>query len=870
MEALFSKGNLSSPDFHRQLVEAIITSFQNGNPEISPLDQAELILTQLFQAFSQVCQQPRPFRLDAFVAEQLPGRRERERFFSALLYGLYYRDIDLTKLHSNHPRKQFQFFLLQIVAELVSRKRLRKILRSLSYDAIASLICYIFVHYREGSYTVSKELETVFHNDETILSLLQGLRRNYFNPVLLLKLFNSYPSLDQESLKTVYHVLEEDAKKQVAGIYQKLTPLVNAMTESPLTLVHYLEGMKEDKNPQSREVLEAQKTADKFKELFNFFLAQPLQLEQYQEFFQLFGLHSHQPPLSIVGIPFSESLIEKIDVLSTFFAHPGAQLVQPKPELQKIFTFVNALCYQLHCFHIAPERYIQGLDLLTFAVPTKDKDLEKLPWLPTVVKGLETVRDYLKRHNAPISLGDYPVVIFDQSQGKRFAKNQIFINSFERECGCTILHISKEETLALAKKLHLEKLIVTTDEGEFGYGGARNCIFFLAPLLKAAFKRGSKRVADILAMEPQQLQELFQEAVLERAGTPSVIHMGEDDIELPETSLFADLLFARSHQNEYFLNIAFVCGRTTMVGNPQIDLKSLLDSPESLYQFTRWSDAASLNSMAGHISKPRFCLNLPNPYEEQHLRKLFLHFDPFRHAIRHLAGTRYPLPHIPTDSFVGLDGTIPKIHTHLFRLGMIQSLLDPANVNGRCALPWNLLNEPSVPYFRSLGEAFTYVSLKTTKREMQKRFWKNIEGLLSPELKNTFMIGRDLEGFIQQDVQETIALFCKQHDLSSAPPSLRKIGTIFRRFQKDAFHSQELLEMIRSQISNHVVAPALWYEACVEMNLAQIIEEARHFIEQKQKIQLRDWPFTYSLYRLLHAVGAGEFCDIVASIVQRD
>ena len=871
MQSLFSKENLSGPDhFHQQLVQTIVKSFQTGNREIVLRDQAVRILTQLFEAFNLACEQPLPFRFDAFVAENLSGKRETERFLSALLYGLYYRDIDLTKLISNHPRKQIQFFLLQILAENVSRKRLRKILRSLSYDALASLICYIYLHYREGSYIVSSELEKLFHNDKTIVGLLQGLRRNYFNPILLLKLFSSHPALDKESLKTVYHALEEDANKQVAGIYQQLTPLVNLMAESPRTLVDYLEGMKDDKNPQSKEVLEAQKTAGKLKELFNFFLTQPMQLEQYQEFFQLYGLHSHQPPLSIVGIEYSESLHEKMQALSIFFAHTEAQLLKPEQNLQGVFAFLYSLCYHLTSYHFHPDRYLQGLDLVTFAVPTKDRDLEKLPWLPSIIRGLKTLAAYLKKHYVLFSLSDYPVMVFDQSQGKRFVKNQNFISALEAESGCTILHISKEDAIALAQKLHLEKMIETTDEREFGYGGARNCVFFLAPLLRSAFKQGKKRVADILGMAPQQLQTLFKEAVLEqpqRAGSPAIVHMGDDDIELPETSLLADLLFAQSQQSDYFLNIPFVCGRMTTQVNPPISLKSFLNCPEALYQFTQWSDRATQNSMMGHISKPRFCLNLPFPNEEQHFRKMIVFIEPFRHATHHLAGTRYPLPHIPTDSFDGLKKTLLKLHTYFFQLGMIKCLLDPTNVKGRCVFPWNLL-EPSVPLFHSLGEALSYVALETTKRDMQKRFWKNIEGLLAPDKKNTFMMGKDLEDYIQQNVDETIALCCKQHNLSPETPSVRKIGTIYKKFRKDALHLQEFLEMIRSHISSHVTAPAHWYEACVEMNLAEIIDDARCALEKKHNTLLPDWPFTYSLYQLLHAVGAGEFCTIVASLIQ--
>lgn len=845
---LFSKENLARADFHQQLVQYFVKGFHDSSDK---LQTAKMLLADCLEDFCSSCKQPIAFNFADFLSLHLVGKRETQRFLSALLYGLYYRDIDFTRLISANPNEHIQYLLMQILAETVSGKRLHTILKRLSLDQIASLICYIHRHYREGSYIISNQLHIIYHDNKPLLALLKGLNDHYLNSTLLLNLLSLHRSLDINTLTSLVESLQEDAKKQVAVIYDNLPNLIQMMAESPVKVVKYLESMKEEKNPHSPEILDAEKTSEKFLQLFGFFLQKPLTLLQYETFFEVFGLYSHQPPLSVIGVEISESLLDKIQALTSFFAHPGAQLIQPKQELNNHFTFIYNLCYHLNTFHYYPERYTEGLDLLTFALPTKDKNLSKLPWIPTLLKGLDALSSHLKQ---PIH--DYPIFIFDQAQGRRFAHNKLFLDSLKPKNG-TLIHISQEETVALANKLHLEKLIQTTDEGSFGYGGARNAIFFLAPLLRAAFKQ-KKSLHDVLEMHASHLKTLFHDSVLE---SPSIVHMGEDDLELPQTCPFSDLLFAQSHRKEYFVNITYISGRTTMHANPQIDLKSLLESPESLYLFTQWSDRPTLKSMTAHIGKPRFCLNVPFAYEEQHFRRLLHYYDPFRLSIRHLAGTRYPLPHIPIDPLDGLDAPLPKILTYMFQLGMIQSLLDPANSKERCALPWNLFSDPSIPTFSSLKEALAFVSQDSTKREMQKRFWKNINDLLSPDLKNSFMIGRDLEGF-QQNIEETLAFYKHQHSFS-----LHTIGSIYKQFRKDAELLEELLKRIHKEISVQVPIPALWYEACQNLNLHAILETIRVGLEKEKNISLKDWSLTYGLYRLLNVVGAGEFCEDVKALL---
>jgi len=861
---IFKTESLAAPGFHERLVGIIVDCFQKKHPEISIENKSIEILTNLMHSFCLACGQA-PFNFAEFIDQHLKNKREIKTFIAKLLYGLYFRDFDLVELSKKHPRQHIRFFLLQILSETANAGTLRKAIRSLSWDDLAVFIAVAHLNYREGSFLLLRQIQDLFRKNPMINLLLRNLSRKYISPSAFFNYLAKTVVKDLRDLEKISQNLQEGAAKQIQTIYQLFYPLILSLIASPVKTYQALENLKGlQKTQDPQKLLEAQNLSKKFKEAFDFFLEKKNSEESFAVFFQQFGLYGHQPPIKVPGFHDSESLLQKIQALHKLFQNPLSFASMPQEDLQAIYAFVLRICYRLYTYHCASDRYKEGLDLLTFAMPTFGKDLSRQPWLFSIASGLNTLSEYFKKANLEISLDQYPIYVFDQSPKRLFVKNQRFIRKLEERFKCCIVHVSQTEALLLAKKLHLEKLIATQEKGAFGYGGARNCVYFLTPMLKAAHKLGKRTVSEAIDLNEDELQTLFRRSVLGEVaqGQDAVLHMGDDDIEVPEACIFADLLFAQKFNQEYFDRMTYIIGRATNIINPYLDLQSFLKSPAGLYHFTQWKDTANLAGIVGLLSKPKFCLNLPFGSEEKDFR-LKGYSDPFRPALIHLSGNRHPSKQIPADPFSGLAESLEKINVYVFHIGMVQSLLDSRDNKGRCVFPWNPRRNESPYPFTSLGQALKFASQEKYKKEMQKRFWKNVDGLLSPEQKTTFLIGMDLEYLLNQDVDASIREFRQTNPLFEKVKSLDEIGLCYKRFQKDAKLFQDFLEKVKNEICQRVENPSTWFEGCVELNLSAIIEQIRKEMEVQNRVRFKQWPFTHGLYLLLRSVGAGEFSDLL-------
>src|SRR5205085_10235630 len=136
-----------------------------------------------------------------------------------------------------------------------------------------------------------------------------------------------------------------------------------------------------------------------------------------------------------------------------------------KKERESYSAFVHEIISHLEALHRNPDAFIAGLEKTAFAMPTKGKLLEEMPTLPTMMDGLQALVDNLPRK---IKLKNDPIFDFDQSAAPLFAKNSRYIAQLNRTHKSSIIHISQDEAVALAQKLHVEKLIQTTRTGAFG------------------------------------------------------------------------------------------------------------------------------------------------------------------------------------------------------------------------------------------------------------------------------------------------------------------------------------------------------------------------------------------------------------------
>ncbi len=434
---------------------------------------------------------------------------------------------------------------------------------------------------------------------------------------------------------------------------------------------------------------------EKLKESFAPYRNQNYTSEELDAFFKLFSFNFPLP-----------DLIKLFD---------NPTLASPE-QLNFLINTVLGLCENLYAYFREPSLYRSGLTRMVYTLSTRGINFDQMPWLPSVLEGLQSLTQHLK-----LNLKDFPIIIFDQAPNRELSKNRIFVQKQAKKYSATIWHLSHEEIIRLAKKLKVLHWIKSSRKRYFGYGGARNCTFFLAPVIHQAFQKGSRTYAELIKRD--DLKILFNESVLGKTAQDSILHLGEDDIFIPICNFYSDTLFAAKHKNLYFQRFSLEIGRSTLNINAKLDLKNLLSNPSILYSSTVWKDTPSIAGMKAMLTKPVFCLPLPFGHEERHVSTPISLSPSFEQPIIHLGGTRFPKHLIPISPLDGILKYLKCYLTYCIEISMVMQLVDPANLYGRCILPWN---DPEVPGISCLGDLLEYAKQPKVQKELQKRFWDNL------------------------------------------------------------------------------------------------------------------------------------------------
>ena len=72
------------------------------------------------------------------------------------------------------PKENLEYFLLQIIAENISKKNLKTLLKKLPLHKQLALICFVQKNYREGSYTLLQQFEEIYTADHSIENNFQS------------------------------------------------------------------------------------------------------------------------------------------------------------------------------------------------------------------------------------------------------------------------------------------------------------------------------------------------------------------------------------------------------------------------------------------------------------------------------------------------------------------------------------------------------------------------------------------------------------------------------------------------------------------------------------------------------------------------
>lgn len=445
--------------------------------------------------------------------------------------------------------------------------------------------------------------------------------------------------------------------------------------------------------------------------------------------------------------------------------------------------------YERH-IHATQEQYEEGVKRIAYCIPTCGRDLAKMPIVQSLLDGFK---------KAKLSGSIY---IFDQSDEKQYQKNSAYIKKTKGN----IVHLSKEQLIALAKKHGYYDLIVTGAKGRFGYAGARNAIFLLAPILH--------RSKDTLIM------------------------MCDDDLFIPASNILSDALFSHLHKGQYYSRFGCIVGRTTTEVYVSIDPKVCLTEANRILSQCRWSSVTTPHYMSSMLTCPKLCLNIPLGQEENHFLALQSFDFDFRKPALHLAGFRYPKNVFPTNRYSGLTDHLYGLNSYVLGLMLVEELLDPCNISNRCALVWNLEQKPCT----SFEEALQLILKPSTVKAMQEQFWKNFSTLLDGfSNKQSRAISKTVQTLIDLDVEKLMQEHAVLHPyMLSFKKEVKELKHFFAKMGLEAKWFKEFALAIKGQD-------------------LQAIERAKETVEKISAKPIEEHYFTYSLYTLCKSVGAADF-----------
>lgn len=859
IDFFFEIYSAKSKKFPLILPEVIIKSFHLPGWKLSKEIKALWILERVLLKTSQVL--GTSFSLISFIKRHQINQRITKKISITLLYHIYFQGIQFAKLKKTD---ETQWLLIQIISEVIPQSKLQAILKTMTIDQQIHLLAFMYKNYREGSYFVLRALKAVHMGRKSLqaantssrifLDLILGLKRNVFSLDVFLKHVNETSYIGNAKLNELLTRLKKHAQKEIRKCFIVFNKLIPLIINSPIETYNIFKKL--NNQLKDEQIYNANETAltqrKKLQEVFNNYFDKKYNLKDFEILITEIGLYGQFPYIHIGGNQFLTSgLKDKIELIYEVFKNPFSIMRLSPSETLHCISFALTFIFHLEALSKNPEAVRYGVNKLACATASYGKDLKKHSAVESILEGLCSLVLFLKPSlNGQLSLIDFPIYIFDQSDNKLFKKNQKYLNRINKLYTSSIFHISYRQAIDLSKKLGIEKLIRISDREYMGYGGSRNCVFLLTPLLKHLFQIGKKKLSKILEMDKKLLVRLFQQYVLNNAAKHgNMILMIDDDMEIPEANIFSHALFAKQCENEYLYAHGYCVGRITKYLNKFRNLQDILNNPSDIFDNTQWVDIPFSVKMGEYIGKPKICLNLPLGQEEAHLQIKCVE-NPLLQVSRHLGGARYPsVGRIPSHFLIGLESYLKKNIPYVLGISLSMDLIDPSNIENRSILSWN---EKIVRQFKCLKDAFLYIGEKKNMHEMQKRFWINVLNIFDPIRGVSIPLRQYVDELISMDVDLIIKKFKDTHSLDrSENKSLLAIGHLYKFHQKDA--------LLFWEFGTSLISLKLFNKG---IDLGKDIERIKINMEKKYAIHFLDYPTTYNFFLMCQSLGAGKFSSI--------
>ncbi|MBS0651558.1 MAG: hypothetical protein JSR93_10390 [Verrucomicrobia bacterium] len=831
------------------------------------------------QLFSSCNAVPSPFLFSEYwdLYSKNLTVEEQSRFLTALLYRFYLHDIDIPSIKVSTTVHPMEVFCWQTLAENISEDALLHLLDQLSLDQNARLATLAFAHYREGSFFLVNAL--VRAGDPNLIALIRICQREQRDCISIAKQLQSLSIIDPSNLNMFIEKQEAALIEKAVGLanrMHKLLPLILNLSETRKKGCHML--MKQygatEISSEEKDRIDSQffEEANAISSLFFPFQAASSASEiclgfdqtDFQRLLRTFG-SSHLVLPSGFGIASQLPFLEGLDALINVYSNPLSSYKVQSSALNAQLYYLSNLLSHVQALR-SPSSYAEGASTTIFSLSTCGKELSRLSWLPSMAENLSAFCASTRSN-----IQDHPIFVFDQSPPPLFLRNLEYINQLNLRYGTRITVYSNEQILELSNRLNLGQLIDTTKKEKLGYGGARNAVYMLSPMLKKLDKEGLRTPEAVLSLSTNHLRKVFLQTLSSNQWT---IHMGDDDAQIPYAYFLSDLLLAEKHHGSSFVKCGEFLGRDTSYINgihfdELFDLEKILAAPEILFGQTFWTKDKRRSGMCGALRSFGWSI-LPFGSEETYNAEKLQIGPDIRPSGFHLAGRRFPSTPLPSSPIIGIANRLKSYLPYLLETILVVDLIEPSNKTQRTILPWKQRGA-SVPTFDNLGSALTTLSSATTEKAMRKQLLKNYwEQHYHPTLLSLF---RSLSLIANHDINGSISNYLHIHPKASHAEleELEQCRIVFEEFQEDseAFFLFNRTFFSQFPASSDSDSDA-WINEAVEQHIPWklLLSACKEKVESDLGKPLSNFPITSSLLLMLETIIGGELQESVRSALQ--
>lgn len=473
------------------------------------------------------------------------------------------------------------------------------------------------------------------------------------------------------------------------------------------------------------------------------------------------------------------------------FGYP--EFKEPPNDLKSAIDWAQ-LFAQVHTLTVDPKRYLTGLKRIVMALPTAGKPLEEFTYLPTLAENLVTVLETaLGKPPETDDLAKHPILVFDQNKPTIYNANTTYLTELSRKTKARFVQVSMQHALKIAATLKIKDYFDASGDGNAGYGGCRNIVFLLGPMLFAALRDNLAVSADTFADLPESSLKLLLKKVLDNKDCLMVL-MGDDDTTLLPGFLHAKSLLASCEPEpqpvEYPVQLTgsngiqprVPCyakisqrtgGRFTLAFPPTpIRYYTLHTDDRETYEemifrgmgAACWDPGEMWHEMAGVLCHLGACLPLTWPTEEEH----FSVFEKLRDSLA------YSIHH-PGDRYKVVSARFLDMANYCLDASFVQDLYwKQSGKKEPRVMPWN--DKGPETAFEELYEVFQFVVRK--EADIAIAFWKRLEAIFPQFPKGEDYFGWE-EGRTPKAVFDSLRnrLFqeeWKQHMRRESAPRLRR------------------------------------------------------------------------------------------------